>query len=67
MRLLRLVAGVAIAAHGFSSSEWIFIPIGLYFAVLGILNLGCGSAACHTDMAEKPNSKTEEIIYEEVH
>lgn len=42
MRLLRIVAGLLILGEGISNRDWIWILLGTIFALLPILNVGCG-------------------------
>ena len=67
MRLLRLAIGVYIIVLGVQSSEWIFIAMGGLFALMPLLNMGCGSSSgCNVPLS-KFKKKSEDITYEEVH
>lgn len=43
MRLFRIALGVMVAAQGWYSNQWIFVGLGLVFAVISFLNLGCSA------------------------
>ncbi|ERJ61239.1 hypothetical protein [Sphingobacterium paucimobilis] len=43
MRIFRIALGLIVAAQGWDSNEWIFIVLGLIFAVISFLNLGCSA------------------------
>lgn len=50
MRLFRIALGGMVAAQGWYSNQWIFVGLGLVFAVISFLNLGCsayGSSCSH--------------------
>lgn len=44
MRFFRIALGLIVAAQGLHSNEWIFVGLGVIFAVISFLNLGCGAS-----------------------
>lgn len=43
MRVFRIALGLIVAGQGLHSNEWIFVLLGLIFAVISFLNLGCSA------------------------
>ncbi len=54
IRLIRLVAGVAILGYGYSIMDWLLIMIGVTLAIMSLANAGCGpfASSCATDYKE---------------
>ena len=66
MRILRLMAGLAITIQGVYVADWWFVIAGLLFTALALLNMGCcaGSGCGYTNNTS--TKKNENTIYEEV-
>lgn len=72
IRIIRLVAGIWIAIEGVRSGEWLFVLMGGLFALMPLMNVGCGSTAgCgmpprrRMDPINGPNH-ADEVTYHEV-
>ena len=66
MRLLRLIAGIAITVQAFIARDLMLGMIGLLFTGMPIFNIGCcGTAGCATPVNNKAVTK-KDITYEEV-
>jgi hypothetical protein len=66
MRILRLMAGLAITVQGLYAADGWFAIAGMLFTALALFNLGCcGSMGCgYTNNTSSKNM--EETTYEEV-
>jgi hypothetical protein len=66
MRVIRLLAGIAIIIQAIANKDAIFGVAGFLFTIMALFNTGCcGTAGCYTPM-KKTSKTTEEISYEEV-
>lgn len=66
MRVIRLILGISIIVQGASMHKWIFMIIGILFAALALLNIGCcGTSSCPTNM-RKNNHNATEVEFEEI-
>ena len=66
LRVLRLIAGIAIAAQAWYLKEWLLLAAGAGFAALALFHAGCcGVNACGTNHNSDIN-KEKETVYEEV-
>ena len=66
MRVIRLLAGIAIIIQAIANKDAIFGVAGFLFTIMALFNTGCcGTAGCYTHM-KKTSKTTEEISYEEV-
>jgi hypothetical protein len=66
MRLLRLLAGIAIIIQAVANKDTVFGVAGLLFTMMALFNTGCcGTGGCYTPI-KKTTKSTEEISYEEV-
>lgn len=45
MRVLRLAIGLLVMGQGFFAGEYLFVLLGGLFALMPVLNVGCGSSA----------------------
>ena len=55
VRLLRFVLGILIVFQGIDAKQWLIVALGVFFAVLPVLNVGCcGTSSCRRSF----NSKT---------
>ncbi len=67
MRFVRLVLGIIIIIQGIITKQYIFALIGLLFAAMALLNIGCcGTMVCNNSKTANSESTTKEISYEEV-
>ncbi len=67
-RILRVALGVFILAQGLVSKDVFSMVLGITFAGMAVLNVGCcGAGGCSTDTSfSKKNTDTKEVIFEEV-
>lgn len=66
MRVLRLLAGIAIVIQAVANKDTVFGVAGLLFTIMALFNTGCcGTGGCYTPI-KKTTKNTEEISYEEV-
>lgn len=66
LRVLRLIAGIAIAAQAWYLEEWLLMAAGAGFAALALFHAGCcGTNAYNADHNAVTN-KEKETVYEEV-
>lgn len=66
MRVLRLLAGIAIIIQAVFNKDTVFGVAGLLFAVMAIFNTGCcGTGGCYTPV-KKTTHPEKDIQYEEV-
>lgn len=66
MRLIRLLLGLAIIVQGIWTKENAFIMLGIFFAALPLLNIGCcstGGCSVNTQKTQKPAS---DVTFEEI-
>lgn len=69
MRLIRLLLGVMIIVQSVGIKDYLFGSIGLLFAVMALLNIGCCSTGvCSTNIYsdKSTNDSKKETTYEEV-
>ncbi|WP_439506411.1 hypothetical protein [Sediminibacterium sp.] len=66
MRIVRLLAGIAIIIQSVANKDTVFGIAGLLFTIMALFNTGCcGVNGCATPI-QKTTKTTEEISYEEV-
>ncbi len=66
MRVIRLLAGIAIIIQAIANKDTVFGVAGVLFTIMALFNTGCcGVGGCNTPI-QKSNSSTEDITYEEV-
>jgi len=66
MRVIRLLAGIAILIQAVVNKDTVFGVAGVLFASMALFNTGCcGVGGCNTPI-KNSNKSTEEISYEEV-
>ncbi len=66
LRILRLLAGIAIAAQAVYLKEWLLFVAGTGFAAIALFHGGCCAGnACNTQNSS-PGKTEKEIEYEEV-
>lgn len=67
MRMVRLALGIFIIVQGIVTKEWMFALLGVVFAIIPLLNIGCcGTSGCGVPVS-KSQKESEDITYEEVH
>lgn len=66
LRMLRLLAGLAITVQGVISTDWFFIMGGALLTALPIFNAGCCTTYGCGYNATVENTTTKETTYEEV-
>ncbi len=60
IRLVRLIMGASLAIAAYFSGHYIFIGIGVWFVIQGLLNLSCcGTTQCST------NETTQNTVYKD--
>jgi hypothetical protein len=66
MRVIRLLAGIAIIIQAIANKDTVFGVAGFLFTIMALFNTGCcGTGGCDTPV-KKTTKSTEEISYEEV-
>jgi 1,4-dihydroxy-2-naphthoate octaprenyltransferase len=55
IRMIRLVAGIAVLGYGMSVVDWLLILIGFTLGIMAIFNTGCSpfSSTCEVDTEKK--------------
>ncbi len=54
MRIIRFAMGLFIVFQGIELNNWLFIVLGVLFALLAVLNLStCTSGSCRTNFSNK--------------
>ena len=53
IRLLRLVVGVFVIIQGIIAQEWLFVFLGGLFALMPLMNVGCGASGCQIPKHKK--------------
>lgn len=66
IRFLRLIVGVFVVVQGIISKEWMFVFLGGLFALMPLMNVGCGTSGCQTPRYKKAKEEQDEIHYEEI-
>lgn len=58
MRFFRLVVGIFIMAHGFTTGQWILVAMGGFFSLMPLLNIGCcATGTCSVPATKKKGNK----------
>jgi hypothetical protein len=66
-RVLRLIAGLAIAGFGISNGQAGIIAAGALFSTMALLNIGgCGSAGCAPRIENNASQQKKKIDYEKL-
>jgi len=66
MRIIRLLAGIAIIIQAIANKDAVFGMAGILFTIMALFNTGCcGTGGCYSPL-KKTTKTTEEISYEEV-
>lgn len=66
MRVIRLLAGIAIIIQAIANKDTVFGVAGVLFTIMALFNTGCcGVGGCNAPI-QKSNKSTEDITYEEV-
>jgi hypothetical protein len=66
IRLIRLVAGVAVVYQAFITYNAILGVIGAVLLLQGIFNVGCSGASCMPSYKPSTSTASDEIQYEEI-
>lgn len=66
IRFLRLIIGVFVVVQGIISKEWLFVFLGGLFALMPLMNVGCGASGCKTPRYKNTKEEQDEIHYEEI-
>jgi hypothetical protein len=66
MRILRIIAGLAITIQGVYAADWLFAIAGMLFTALALLNMGCCATTGCGYTNNTGSKKVEETTYEEV-
>ena len=53
IRLLRLLVGIFVMIQAVISGEWVFIFLGGLFALMPLMNVGCGASGCQIPQTKK--------------
>ena len=66
-RVVYILMGSYLAIQAISEEHWAFVPLGLYFASMGLFAFGCAAGNCYT----APNQTTitgsvNDVSYEEI-
>ena len=60
-RVVRLLIGIAIAAHGLDTGDKILVGLGFLFGILAFANIGCcGPNGCSVDIPQSDKSRQNE-------
>lgn len=65
IRVLYLLAGLAISVQSVWTAEWFGLLPGLYFASMGLFAFGCASGNC-AYIPPQSGTKTDVVEYEEI-
>lgn len=66
MRVLRLSIGIFFIVQGITDQQWLIVFMGALFALMPLLNMGCGSSAgCNVPFSKTP-ANTRDITFTEV-
>jgi len=65
-RFLRLIVGIFVVVQGIISREWMFVFLGGLFALMSLMNMGCGTSGCQTPRYIKTKEDQDKIHYDEV-
>ena len=58
IRVLRLVMALFVIYQGVTSQQWLFVGLGIIFALLPLFNLGCcGTNSCTTSLSNSQKNK----------
>lgn len=68
MRVLYLVMGITLVIQAIMAHQYAMSFLGVYFAAMSILGVGCMGGQCFTPPVTKSTSKTDvhDVTYEEV-
>lgn len=67
VRIIRLIAGIWVIAEGVRVGEWWFVGLGALFALMPIMNVGCGATGCAVPRSRtNPADRQQRITFEEV-
>lgn len=64
-RIAFTTLGTLVVIQAVLEKQWIGIPFGLYFMIMGIFALGCASGSCHVPF-NKPDNDSGEVEFEEI-
>lgn len=66
IRLLRLIVGIFVVIQGIIAREWMFVFLGGLFALMPLMNVGCGTSGCQTPRYKNTKKEQDETHYEEI-
>lgn len=66
IRFLRLVVGIFVVVQGIIAQEWMFVFLGGLFALMPLVNVGCGTSGCQTPTLRNTKKEQKEINYDQV-
>lgn len=67
MRILRLGIGLLVVGQGIYAGDYLFVLLGGLFALMPLLNVGCGSSASCPTYIPRSTKKIEDTTYEDIH
>ena len=67
VRFLRLAIGAAVLVQGILMKDWLLSGLGGLFALMSLMNVGCGTNGnCTTNYAKRRTDSSDDVTYEEV-
>ncbi len=68
MRVLYLIMGITLVIQAIMAHQYAMSFLGVYFAAMSILGIGCMGGQCFTPPMTKNNTKSDvqDVTYEEV-
>lgn len=65
-RLVYTAVGLYIVVQAIADREWAFLPLGLYFASMGVFAFGCAGGYCGVPTKSVPEAENGEVKFEEL-
>ena len=71
IRILYLLAGIMILIQSVADRQWMGVALGVYFAAMGLLAVGCAAGNCFgnsCNVQQEPKNKSEitAVEFEEI-
>ncbi|MCB0646147.1 MAG: hypothetical protein KDC49_05770 [Saprospiraceae bacterium] len=65
-RMVYTAVGLYIVVQAISDREWAFLPLGLYFASMGVFAFGCAGGYCGVPAKSVPDAENGQVTFEEL-
>lgn len=65
-RFAYAAVGLYIVSQAVADKEWSFLPLGLYFASMGIFAFGCAAGQCAAPLNKTSEASAESVSFEVV-